>query len=298
MELVRVEQASRSVKQGVMMRVLPLAVGALLLAAPLAAQTCKPGTNSREADLFAHFSVPLAFSAGQAPWIYLPGTILLGLEGTYVPDASDRIATATICQPGKGPEDVNLLKVYPRPRVGFPLPNGVLLEVSWTPPVTINTVKPNLWSFALSRTVLLNRKGTMFMGRLHATIGHVHAPFTCSADYVKDPANTICFGTPVSNDRYSPNIFGAELALGWAWARGRIRPYLGAGYNIMHPRFQVHHGADDTKIEVNLSRVVGSAGVTVAPTARFNLSAEAYAAPSDLVTARVRATLLVGGPRR
>lgn len=289
------------------MRVLPLAFGALLVAAPLAAQgTCKPGKNSREADLFGHFSVPLAFSAGQAPWLYVPGAILVGLEGTYVPDASDRIATPTYCRPDKKrPENVNILSAYPRPRIAFALPNGVLLEASWTPPVRINTVKPNLWSFALSRTVPVNKHGTMFMGRAHATIGHINAPFTCGSAQVKDAANTVCFDGKVSDDRYNPNIFGVELAFGWAWAHGRIRPFLGAGYNILHPRFQVNFTnaqqppvTDRQKVEVNLSRFVASGGVTLAPTPRFSLSAEAYTAPSDLITGRLRATLIMGGPRR
>src|SRR5512143_3815424 len=171
MELVRVEPASRTVKQGVMMRALPLALGALLLAAPLAAQgTCKPGPDSREADLFGHFAAPLAFSAGRGPWLYQPGTILISLEGTYLPDASDRIATPTTCRPDKNkPENVNILSAYPRPRIAFALPDGVLLEASWTPPVRVKTVKPNLWSFALSRTVPVNKNGTMFTGRAHAT---------------------------------------------------------------------------------------------------------------------------------
>jgi hypothetical protein len=286
-----------------MMRVLPLAFGALLLAAPLAAQTCKPGKSSHEADLFGHFSVPLAFSAGQAPWLYAPGVILVSLEGTYLPDASDRIATPTYCRPDKNrPENVNILSAYPRPRIAFALPNGVLLEASWTPPVRINTVKPNLWSFAVSRTVPVNKHGTMFMGRAHATIGHMHAPFTCSEKAVKDPANSVCFGGEVSDDRYSPNIFGVELALGWAWAHGRIRPYIGGGYNILHPRFQVNFTKsgtlDDQKVQVNLSRFVASGGVTLVPTQRFSVSAEAYTAPSDLITGRLRATLIMGGPRR
>lgn len=287
------------------MRALPLALGALLLAAPLAAQgTCKPGPDSREADLFGHFAAPLAFSAGRGPWLYQPGTILIGLEGTYLPDASDRIATPTTCRPDKNrPENVNILSAYPRPRIAFALPDGVLLEASWTPPVRVKTVKPNLWSFALSRTVPVNKNGTMFTGRAHATIGHIYAPFTCGSTQVKDSTNTVCFNGKVSNDRYSPNIFGVELGLGWAWAHGRVRPFLGAGYNIIHPRFQVDftNSADVTdrqKVEVNLSRFVGSGGVTLVPTQSFTLSAEAYASPSDLITGRVMATLEIGPRRR
>jgi len=285
------------------MRALSLALGTLLVAGSLSAQgTCHPDTDSREADLFGHFSVPLAFSPAQAPWLYQPGTIQIGLEGTYLPDASDRIATPTTCRPGKPPENVNLLTAYPRPRIGFELGDGVLLEASWIPPVRINGVRPNLWSFALSRTVPVDRRGTMFMGRAHTTLGNLRAPITCPKKAVRDPGNPNCFGGEVSDDRYSPNIFGVELAFGWALSQGRIRPYLGSGYNILHPRFRVNFTdsggiLDNQKVEVNLSRWVFFGGLTFAPTPRFNISTEAYTAPSDQITGRLKATLLMGGRR-
>ncbi|HSB54367.1 MAG TPA: hypothetical protein VLD58_08420 [Gemmatimonadales bacterium] len=287
------------------MRSLSLALGALVLAAPLAAQNvCKPGSGSREAELFGHFSVPLAFSSAQSPWIYRPGSIQIGVEGTYIPDASDRIATPTKCRPGKGPENVNLLTAFPRPRVGFALGDGVLLEVSWTPPVTrINGVRPNLWGLALSRSVLVSRNGTMFMGRVHATLGNVRAPFVCPKSATQDPANPDCFGGEESDDRYSPNIFGVELGFGWPLLGGALRPYLGTGYNIIHPRFQVDRIAaggavDNQKVEVNLSRWALFGGFTWAPSSSFLLSTEAYTAPSDAITGRVKATLVVGGRKR
>jgi hypothetical protein len=286
-----------------MMRVLCVFLGSLLLAAPLAAQgDCHPGVNSREADLFAHFSVPLAYSPGQAPWIYRPGSFQVGVEGTYLPDASDRIATPTTCRPGAGPENVNLLFGFPRPRLAYALADGVLIEASWVPPVRLGDVKPNLFSFALSRTVPLGSAGGTFMGRVHGTVGHLNAPITCPESAVKDPTNTNCFGGTASDDRYSPNIFGVELGLGWSMSAGRVRPYLGGGYNILHPRFQVNFRdasdvLDDRKVEVNLSRFVVFGGLTVVPAPGLGLSAEAYSAPSDLVTARVRATLVFGGRR-
>jgi hypothetical protein len=285
------------------MRSLAVALGTLLVAAPLAAQgNCFPGDHSHEADLFAHFSVPIAFSPAQSPWIYPPGTVLVGIEGTYVPDASDRIATPTTCRPGKGPENVNLLTGFPRPRLAYALTDGVLLEASWTPPVRLNGVKPNLWSFALSRSVPLGTGGTMFMGRAHATFGSLHAPITCPDAALKDPTSQ-CFGGQRSDDRYSPNIFGIELALGWVMGQGRLRPYIGGGYNMLRPRFQVDFTdaggvLDDSKVEVNLHRWTLFGGATWAPVPGFGLTAEAYSAPADLITARLRATLALGGQRR
>lgn len=285
------------------MRSLSLAVGALLFGAPLMAQgTCSPGSGSHEAELFAHFSVPLAFSSSQAPWIYLPGSTQIAIEGTYLPDASDRIATPTKCRPGKGPENVNLLTAFPRPRVAFALGDGVLMEASWVPPVRINGVKPNLWGLALSRTVPLNNRGAMFSGRAHFSFGSIKAPFVCSEADTKDAGNPDCFGGSESDDKYSPNIFGVELAFGWAWAQGRVRPYVGSGYNIIHPRFQVNRtvaggATDDQKVKVNLSRWTLFGGFTFQPANNFMLSTEAYTAPSDLITGRVKASVLFGGRR-
>lgn len=283
----------------------PLCVLILTLAAApaLSAQgNCYPDTDSREADLFAHFSAPLAFSAAQAPWIYRPGSVQLGLEGTLIPDASDRIATPTTCRPGKEAENVNLLAAFPRPRLAYSLMHGVLLEASWTPPVRINGVKPNLWSFALSRAVPFNQRGALLTGRLHATIGSIKGPFTCGDEALQNPVSE-CFQGTRSSDRYSPNVFGAELALGFPMAGGRFRPYFGSGYNILHPRFQVHFrnavgDLDRRKVEVNLSRVALFGGATYAPSRDLLISAEAYSTPSDLVTARARVTLVLGGLKR
>ena len=282
------------------MRAVPLTLLLSLSAMPLLAQgNCFPSSSSNEADLFAHFSVPLAFSPAQSPWVYQPGTLLIGVEAALLPNASDEIATPTKCRPGKGPENVNILPGLVRPRVAFGLSDGMLLEVSWIPPVRVKGVKANLWSFAVSRTVPVNAKGGTFFGRLHATFGSLHAPFTCDDAALQDPTSE-CFQGTRSDDRYSPNIYGVELGFGFPMAGGRLRPYLGGGYNIMHPRFQVNFtnavgDTDRRKVEVNLHRWVVFGGVTLAATRTLSLSGEVYSAPSDLVTARARVSLLFGG---
>ena len=267
------------------------AVLAVAVPAVAAAQTCEPSKDSHEADMFAHFSVPLAFSVAQGPRVARPGTVTISLEGTYLPNIDDQTATPTVCRPGKGPENVNILFGFVRPRIAFALANGTYLEVSWVPPVTIKGVQPNLWGFALGRTVPIS-KSTLLTGRVHATIGSIEGPFTCGESSLDDPANVDCFGGQVSNDRYQPNIFGAEITFGWNWGGGKFRPYLGGGYNILHPRFQVDHTdqtgfRDRTKIEVNLSRWALMGGATWNLSPAFSLSGEVYSQPQDAVTGRV-----------
>lgn len=267
------------------------AVLAVVFPAVAVAQTCEPSKDSHEADMFAHFSVPLAFSVAQGPRVARPGTVTISMEGTYLPDISDETATATVCRPGKGPENVNILFGFVRPRIAFALANGTYLEVSWVPPITIKGVKPNLWGFALGRTVPLG-KSTLLTGRIHATIGSIYGPFTCPESSLDDPANVDCFGGQESNDRYQPNIYGGEITFGWNWGGGKFRPYLGGGYNILHPRFQVDHTdntgfRDRTKIEVNLSRWALMGGATWNLSREFSLSGEVYSQPKDAVTGRV-----------
>lgn len=283
------------------MRAAAYALGAMFMAAPLAAQgDCFPRSNSREADLFAHFSTSLVYSNAGAPALHAPGAVVLGIEGTLLPDASDRIATPTTCRPGKGPENVNILPGFIRPRLGYSLGDGNMLEVSWVPPIELDGVKANLFSFSFSRTVPLNPNGSSLLtGRLHGTVGSVKGPFVCGEEDIEDTASE-CFDSEISEDRFSPNIFGVELAVGWNWAGGRLHPYVGGGYNILHPRFQVDHRdaageLDDRKVEVNLSRWVIMGGLTFLATPRFSLSGEAYSSPADNVTARAKLAYAFGG---
>jgi hypothetical protein len=238
----------------------------------------------------------------QAPWVDNPGTFRFGVEATYLPDVSDRMATPTTCRPGNGPENWNVATVFLRPRFSFLLGDGVALEASWVPPVRMNGIRPNLWSFSIARTVPFGGGQALFTGRLHATIGSIRAPITCPDEALTDPASP-CFGGRRSDDRYSPNVFGVELAITRPLANGRFRPYLGGGYNILHPRFQANFTdalgvEDDQKRDVNLHRWVVFGGTTLAILPGFLISAEAYAAPSDVVTGRLRMTVGLGSGRK
>lgn len=281
---------------------LVVALGTSVPAALAAQADCYPSKSSNEAQLFAFFSAPLAFSPGQSPLAPPRGTVQLSLEGVLLPDAGSDIATPTTCRPGKGPENVNILPGFIRPRFGYAMGQGVMLEVSWVPPVTVKDVRPNLWSFALSRVVPLDPK-TLFMGRVHASFGSLKAPFVCPTGALQSDSTQECYGTVPSNDRFSPNSFGVELGMGWLFSGGKFRPYLGAGYSILHPRFQVNftdaNGVlDDRKVEVNLRRFALFGGVTLQPTRRLMLSSEIYSTPSDVVTARATLSVLLGGMRR
>jgi hypothetical protein len=265
---------------------LGIALLMLALAGSLQAQLCTPGPESNEAKTFAHLSVPLAFGDATAP--ALKTAFKIGLDLSYLPNIDTAIATATICRPGKGPEHTDFLFALPRPRITVPLPGGLALQASWVPPIRISGVKANLVGLSLDKALTLSNGIDAAVGA-HTTLGNIHAPITCDEDALTDPTSE-CFQGTVSDDRYSPNIFGADVSVGFG--TGAIRPYVGGGYNRLQPRFQVNFtnrfgSTDTTRVEVNLDRGVVFGGATWQMDQRFDLTGEVYAAPADAVTARV-----------
>ena len=256
---------------------------------------CFPGSESNEAKTMATFAVPLAFSRGSAPDLF-PG-FTAGLELAYLPRVSDATATPTICRPGKGPEHTDLLFAIPRPRIGMPLPLGLSLQASWVPPLRVNGVKANLFGISVEKA-FGRYDGLVAAVRAHATFGSVQGPITCD-DKALENAASECFGGTRSDDRLSPNILGLDLALGGSLAGGRLRPYGGAGYNRLQPRFQVNFTnqfgeLDNTRVEVDLNRLVVFGGATWQLAERLGLTGELYVAPSDAVTGRVVLRTAVG----
>jgi hypothetical protein len=277
-------------------RIATLALVATALAAPLAAQSvCRPSASSNEAKTLAIFSVPLALGPATAPEI-LPG-LWVGLEGSYLPKVDPATSTPTICRPGEGPLNTDLLFALPRPRIGLPLPFGLALQASWIPPVRVAGAKANLFGLSLGKS-FGRLDGLVAAIRAHGTFGSIRGPITCDDTALADPASE-CFQGTRSDDKYSPNIFGADFSLGWTMVGGKLRPYVGGGYNRLQPRFQVNltdrfGTVDSTRIEVNLNRGVVFGGATWQLADRLGVAAEVYAAPADAVTARLAVRTAIG----
>lgn len=277
-------------------------VAALVLVVPAAAfaqggDNCFPSKTSNEARTMAIFGVSLAFGAAGAPVRTPSVRIEVGLEASYLPNVDRVTATPTVCRVGKGPENTDLLFAAPRPRIGLSLPSGFAIEASWIPPVRMAQVEANLIGMAVSRSIPLDRRGTILGLRLHATFGTIKAPITCNDEALLD-ATSVCYQGTRSNDSFKPNIIGVEAAIGWPLGTS-LRPYLGAGYNHLAPRFQVNFTdqfgqVDRRKVAVDLSRGVLFAGATWSATSAISLSGEIYSAPADAVTARVAARVRLG----
>jgi hypothetical protein len=223
----------------------------------------------------------------------------VAIEATYLPKIDAELRTPTICRPGKGPENTDLLFALPRPRAALGLPAGFVLEGSWIPPIRVSGVKANLVGLSLQRSFFVTPRSTLLAFRVHGTLGLIQAPVTCDDAALQD-ASSECFQGTRSDDRYHPNTFGVEGAISWALAAGRLRPFLGAGFNLLHPRFQVNFtnrfgSTDNRKVEVDLARAVLFGGATWMPGLGFGLSGEIYSAPADAVTGRLVVSYTVRG---
>lgn len=276
--------------------VLAAALVACTLARPVAAQyVCHPTTGSNEARTLAILSVPLAFSPSVAP--ARATGLTLGFEAASVPNVDPATATPTTCRPGKGPENTDQLPAIARPRIGLALPLGLGLEASWIPPVRVAGVKANLIGLSLTRT-FGRADGLAAAVRAHATFGSIHAPVTCDREDLGDPESE-CFQGDISDDRFSPNIMGADVSVGWSMAGGRLRPYVGSGYSRLQPRFQVNFRnrfgeLDTTSVAVNLNRVAVFGGAGWQLSDRLAIAGEIYAVPADAVTGRLVVRRAVG----
>ena len=156
-----------------------------------------------------------------------------------MPQVDDATATPTFCRPGKGPENVNLTPVMPRPRLSVPLPLGLALEASWIPPVRVGGVKANLFGRIAGTIVRQHRRRGHGAPRARDASARFGRRLPATTTRSDDPTSE-CFQGTRSDDRFSPNIFGADLAVSAPVAEGRLRPYVGAGYNRLAPRFQVN----------------------------------------------------------
>jgi hypothetical protein len=266
---------------------------ALLVAAASAAgaQECRPGKDSREAQMLAFFAGPIAFSPSGNIAPLSKGEIRLGFDVTYVPTPSAEIRRPETCYTDTKTENTELSSVFPRPRISFGLGGGLALEATYLPPITVMDATPNLFQVALGYNRALGGGGMSLLLRGHATVGQVKGPITCSPDVIQttNPTGT-CYATSPSEDTYKPNMVGFEGALGFG-GNSRLRTYVGAGFTALRPRFHVGFtdfvgNVDTTRVIVDLTRFSAFAGGAWSLTPKLALTAELYSQPEDVTTIR------------
>ena len=278
-------------------RVLLMAVVLGISQRELAAQ-CRVRSDSNEGKLLAFYTAPIVFSMATAPEAMQRAGIRLGGEGEYIPKPNPAIEQTGVCFTQKS-EHTSLSPVFGRPRVTVGGPFGFALEAAYLPPVTIARAKPNLFNFAISQAhhfaVGPISTGTTLMIRLHGTVGNVKGAITCPRSQLQQTSpSSPCYGTNPSKDTFHPDMFGGEVAAGFAPGNGGLSFYGGAGANRIDPHFQVgftdaNGNVDMTKVELQkpLIRVTVFGGVTAVVRQIFDVGAQVYSVPEDVTLFRI-----------
>ena len=278
---------------------LSLVVGiTMLIAQQQARGQCRVKTGSNEGRLLAFYTAPIVFSMATAPQVMAPGSIRIGAEGEYIPKPNRAIEQTGACFTQKS-EKTSLSPVFGRPRITVGVPLGFALEAAYLPPVTIARAKPNLFSFGIShaRHLALGpvSNGTTLMLRLHGTFGNVKGAITCPRSSLQQSAPlSPCYGTNPSKDTFHPDMFGGEIAAGFAPGTGGISFYAGAGANRIDPHFQVgftdlNGNVDATQVELEkpVVRAAVFGGVTAVLRRILDVGAQIYSVPSDATLFRL-----------
>jgi hypothetical protein len=278
---------------------LSLVIGiTLLIAGQQAGAQCRVKTDSNEGKLLAFYTAPIVFSMATAPQEIAPGSIRLGAEGEYIPKPDRAIEQTGACFTQKS-EETSLSPVFGRPRITIGVPLGFVLEAAYLPPVTIARAKPNLFSFGVShaRHLALGpvSTGTTIMLRVHGTFGNVKGAITCPRSSLQQSAPlSPCYGSNPSKDTFHPDMFGGEVAAGFAPGTGGISFYAGAGANRIDPHFQVgftdlNGNVDATQVELEkpLVRATVFGGVTAVLGRILDVGAQIYSVPSDATLFRL-----------
>lgn len=276
-----------------------LVVGAtLLIAQQQAGAQCRVRTDSNEGKLLAFYTAPIVFSMATAPQEMAPGSIRIGAEGEYIPKPDPAIEQTGACFTQKS-EKTSLSPVFGRPRITVGGPFGFALEAAYLPPVTIARAKPNLFSFGISHARHLAfgpaSSGTTLMLRVHGTFGNVKGAITCPRSSLQQSApSSPCYGTSPSKDTFHPDMFGGEIAAGFAPGSGGISFYAGAGANRIDPHFQVgftdlNGNVDATQVQLEnpLTRASVFGGVTAVLRRILDVGAQIYSVPSDATLFRL-----------
>ncbi|MFN2635464.1 MAG: hypothetical protein ABR585_00335 [Gemmatimonadaceae bacterium] len=274
-----------------------IAMGLALVQHAAAAQ-CKVKSESNEGKLLAFYTAPISFSVATAPEMMPPASIRIGGEAEYLPKPDPGIEQTGACFTQKS-EHTSLSPVFGRPRITVGGPFGFALEVAYLPPVTIARAKPNLFSFAISHAHHLAigpaASGTTLMLRAHGTFGNVKGAITCPRSSLQQTsASSPCFGTNPSTDTFHPDMFGGEIAAGFAPGAGTLSFYGGVGLNRIDPHFQVgftdaNGNVDRTQVQLDepLTRATIFGGLTDVVRRIFDVGAQVYSVPSDVTLFRI-----------
>jgi len=233
---------------------------------------------------FSSVAYPTALGAAGG----LPvGNAELSLEGGYVPSLSARERTVGFL--GTKPEDLNRTSVFGRVRLAAALPGEVTATLGWVPPARVGGIQPQLYSLALERALWSGERARLSV-RAVGESGRFEGDLTCPASVaaagLNTPANVYNCEQP-SRDEMHVRMWGGELRAGTTLASAPLSPYVGVGVTRLHSEFQVkasYNGLiDRTRLATDGTLWSATLGTSYALRERWNLSAELFYTPIDVV---------------
>jgi hypothetical protein len=199
-----------------------------------------PAEQQQRGEITRVLCDAIVFGVDPSALMITPGSVRMGTEGVVAPTAPEPLQHTGFCYGGRV-QNTSLTHIFGRPRVAIGFPGGFGVELSYLPPVTIESATPNLGSAAVWVTRTVGRTVAL-TPRAHATTGVVRGPITCpmSALQQNDP-NGACYGNMPSRDEFRPDMIGTEVIISSVSAgpTPRFRFAAALGENRLQPRFRV-----------------------------------------------------------
>ncbi len=178
---------------------------------------------------------------------------------------------------GDKTEDLNKSPVFGRLRASVGLPWGLVGELGWTPPVTLNGAKAvGLLSAAVSRDLWTHGPWAV-SGRAWGQRGGISGDITCPADLagLDDPQRNPYGCEAPSKDNLQLDVYGAEFAASravgaWRWhaGLGLVRTELEVQVDALtfgfRDRTRLTANAGRHYLVLGVGRVLGRAGTLTA----------------------------------
>jgi len=240
--------------------------------------------NRPEAWAMKYFtSVSLLTSLGTprpSDW----GTLNLGLEAGWIPSLS--AAERTVGFNGVKEEDLNKLPAFGRVRLAAGLPLRLSLTLAYVPPIPINGVTSNVFSFSLGRPFSPLPHLTLGVSA-NGQVGSVKGDFVCPESEVRagqDPQRNPFDCTQKSRDRVKMNYVGLEASGAYRipGAYG-LTPFATLAFTYMNLAFHVNarYGGieDHTKLKTDGVTFSGTAGLLYPINSRLEVSGAVFYSP-------------------
>lgn len=186
-------------------------------------------------------------------------------------------------------EDLNKSPVFGRGRLRLGLPADFTAELSYSPPVEIDGVRPDgIYGLALERPLYSGERWSLG-ARLFGLVGHAEGDITCSEEVARrEPGSDDnpfgCVGP--SNDDIELDHGGAEIFGSASLANGRWRPFASIAVTRIDPEVQVNAPVfgiiDRSQLVTEGTIETGTLGVVYTPLPAWDVTAAFSYTPLDV----------------